>query len=203
MRLAFSRFALVVLLACLGVSTGWAGPSTDQLRSEVDAVLRTLDDATLKGPAHRQDRLVAVQKIMDTTIDYREAARRALGRHWAERTEAERAEFIGLFRNLVERSYLSKLDLYSGEKIVYLGEQAERDRSIVRTRVTSSGQGNESVVDFHMAQDGDRWWVHDVVVDGASLTDNYRTQFNAVIRRSSYPELVKKIKTMTTERSGR
>jgi len=192
---------LVTMLTGVGVSIGWAGPANDQLRTEIDEVLRILDDPTLKEPARRSDRRAAIQNIVEATVDFREVARRALGRHWLERTQAEREEFIVLLTGLIERSYLSKLDLYAGDKLVYLGEHEEDGRAVVRTRVISSGgQGNESLVDFHMMRGvGDRWWVHDVVVDGASLTENYRTQFNTVLRRSSYSDLVEKIRAMAAE----
>jgi phospholipid transport system substrate-binding protein len=192
---------LVTMLTGVGVSVGWAGTANDQLRTDVDEVFRILDDPTLKEPAHRSDRRAAIQNIIEATVDFREVARHALGRYWLERTPAEREEFIVLFTGLVERSYLSKLDLYAGDKLVYLGEHEEDDRTVVRTRVISSGpQGNESFVDFHMMRGvGDRWRVHDVVVDGASLTENYRTQFNTVLRRSSYSDLVKKIRSIAAE----
>ena len=199
-RRAFCGCAAVVMLVAVGASIGWAGAVGDQLRTDIDDVLRVLNEATLKEPTRLHDRRTTVLKILEATIDFREVARRALGRHWAERTAEEREEFIVLFSELVERSYLGKLDLYSGGQVVYLGEQEEGDLGLVRTRVISTGQGNESLVDFYlMRQTGDRWRVYDVVIDGASLTGNYRTQFNAVIRRASYHDLVKKMKATANE----
>lgn len=36
--------------------------------------------------------------------------------------------------------------------------------------------------------------VYDVVVEGVSPVGNYRSQFDKVIRASSYPDLVKRLK---------
>jgi len=189
------RAPLLAVLALTLATSGWAGTATDQVRSRVDDVLKVLDDAAFKGAEHARERRVAVRRIMEAAIDVREMAERALGRHWAERTEAERREFVILFTDLLDRAYLGKIDAYDGDQIAYIGEGVDGDRAVVQARVTSSPQGNETLVDFRvMHAAGDRWWVYDVAIGGASLVDNYRGQFNTVIRRSSYGELVKKIR---------
>ena len=194
-RNLLSSAPLLVALGLTLAASGWAGPATDHVRSRVDDVLRVLDDAGFKGAEHARERRVTVRRILESAVDFREMTERALGRHWTERTEAERREFIGLFTDFLERSYLGKIDAYDGDRITYIGERVSGDLAVVQIRVTSSPQGNETLVDFRlMRAGGDRWWVYDVAIDGASLVDNYRGQFNTVIRRSSYGELVKKIR---------
>lgn len=95
-----------VLLGVLAVLTGsaasaGAGDATDQLRAPIDQVLRVLDDPRLKGPAMTTERRAAIRRVMDGVIDFPDSARRALGPYWRERSEAERAEFVALFRELV------------------------------------------------------------------------------------------------------
>jgi phospholipid transport system substrate-binding protein len=63
----------------------------------------------------------------------------------------------------------------------------------VRTRFVTK-QGTEIPVDYRMQQRGDRWLVYDVSVEGVSLINNYRTQFDKIIQTSSYAELVRKMK---------
>ena len=192
---------LLVVLALTLATSGWAGTATDQLRSRVDDVLKVLDDAAFKGAEHARARRVAVRRIMEAAIDVHEMAQRALGRHWTERTEAERREFVILFTDLLDRAYLGKIDAYDGDQISYIGEGVDGDRAVVQIRVTSPPQGNETLVDFRlMHAAGDDWRVDDVVIDGASLVENYRGQFNTVIRRSSYGELVKKIRSIIADR---
>ena len=194
-RNLLSSAPLLVALGLTLAASGWAGPATDHVRSRVDDVLRVLDDAGFKGAEHARERRVAVRRILESAVDFREMTERALGRHWTGRTEAERHEFVGLFTDFLERSYLSKIDAYDGDRITYIGERVSGDLAVVQIRVTSSPQGNETLVDFRLMRGGgDRWWVYDVAIDGGSLVDNYRGQFNTVIRRSSYGELVKKIR---------
>jgi len=120
-------------------------------------------------------------------------ARRALGRHWAARTPAEQQEFTGLFRDLLERAYLSKIEKYSGEPIAYVGEAVDGDLATVRTKITTK-QGQDVPIDYRLTRQGDRWLIYDVLVENVSLISNYRTQFDGIIRTSSYEELLKRLK---------
>ena len=141
---------------------------------------------------------MAVRRIAEDIFDFTETAKRSLGRHWQPRTPAERKEFVDLFANLLERSYLSKIELYSGERIAYLGDTIEGDQATVRTRIVTK-HGTEIPVDYKMYKQGDRWLVYDVIIEGVSLIANYRTQFNKIIQTSSYQELVRKMKTKQAE----
>jgi phospholipid transport system substrate-binding protein len=191
--------ALVVLGAVLEVpAPAAAGTPTEQLRSQIDRVVKVLDDPELKKEGRALERRRAVRKIADEIFDFGETAKRSLARHWQARTPAEREEFVALFADLLERSYIGKIELFNGEKISYLGEQVEGDQAVVRTKVITR-QGTEIPVDYRMLRRGDRWLVYDVVIEGVSLVANYRTQFNKIIQTSSYQELVKKMKTKQEE----
>jgi phospholipid transport system substrate-binding protein len=197
LRRALAASALLVGLVV--VRDAWAGPPTDQLRSQIDRVVKTVDDAELKKDTRGKDRRAAVRKIADEIFDFNETAKRSLARHWLQRTPAERKEFVDLFANLLERSYISKIELYNGERIAYLGDTVDGDQATVRTKIVTK-QGTEIPVEYKMQRAGsDRWLVYDVVIEGVSLVANYRTQFNKIIQTSSYQELVKKMKTKQAE----
>jgi phospholipid transport system substrate-binding protein len=174
-----------------------AGAPMDQLREQIDRVLKVLDDPTLKKNG-TNGRRGAIRKIADDIFDFQETAKRSLGRHWLTRTPAERDEFVKLFADLLERSYISKIELYGGEKITYVGDQLDGDQAVVRTRIITKG-GAEVPVEYRMLKKGDRWLVYDVGIEGVSLVANYRTQFNKIIQTSSYAELVKKMKVKQDE----
>jgi phospholipid transport system substrate-binding protein len=188
--------ALLVALGFLGTPPAWAGPPTDQLRSQIDRVIKTLDDPELK--TRSVERRKAVRRIADDIFDFGETAKRSLGRHWQARSPAERGEFVQLFTDLLERSYISKIELYSGERITYAGDTMDGEQAVVRTKVITK-QGTEVPVDYRMLRKGARWLVYDVLIEGVSLIANYRTQFNKIIQTSSYQDLVKKMKTKQEE----
>ncbi len=183
----------------LGVApAAWAGAPTDQLKAHIDRVLKILEDPILKVDGNVKERRTAVRKVADDIFDFAETAKRSLARHWHGRTEREREEFVTLFTDLLERSYISKIELYGGEKILYAGERIDGEAATVSTKITTK-QGQEVPVDYRMLRQGDHWFVYDISIEGVSLISNYRTQFNKVIQTSSYGELVKKMKTKQEE----
>src|SRR6266852_3145871 len=196
--------ALVVLasvLVCLAAGDAVAGPPTDQVRGSVDRVLQILSDPELKKDTKTADRRAAIRTVAGEIFDFAEISQRSLARHWAPRTPGERQEFVRLFGDLLEYSYISKIEAYSGEKIQYTGEVADGDQAVVKTRIVSK-QGLEIPVDYRMFVRDNRWRAYDVNIEGVSLVANYRTQFNTVIQRAGYPDLVAKLKAKQAERPG-
>ncbi len=183
----------VVLPVLFTVQGVWAGPPTDQLKPAVDGMIRILQDPALKGEAKTAERRGAIRNIHDGIFDWREIAKRSLGPHWRGRTEAEREEFVRLFRDLLERRYISTIERYSGERITYSDDSIDGAQAIVRTKFLTR-QGKEVPIDYRMMRHGDRWLIYDVLVENVGLVSNYRTQFNQVIRTSSFEELVKKMR---------
>jgi len=190
------RLALAcsLLVAPLAAREADGGAPTDQLRSQVDRVLKLLEDPALQAPDKARERRVAVRKVADEIFDFGETARRALGRHWAARTPEERDEFVRLFGDLLERSYISKIELYGGEKIQYVSDRIDGDTALVQSKLLTKN-GSEVPIEYRMLKKAERWLVYDVVIEGVSLVANYRTQFNKIIQTSSFQELVKKMKT--------
>jgi phospholipid transport system substrate-binding protein len=193
------KSALLALgLAVITAVPAAAGVPTDQLRGAVDRVLKTLDDPSLKGADKVADRRSAVRKIANEIFDFGEIAKRSMARHWQPLSEAQRTEFVGLFADLLERSYISKIETYGGEKIQYTAEKIDGDYATVSTRIVTKN-GTEVPVDYRMTKRGDRWLVYDVSIEGVSLVSSYRTQFNKIIQTSSYNELVSKLKNKQDE----
>lgn len=193
------KSALLALgLAVITAVPAAAGVPTDQLRGAVDRVLKTLDDPSFKGADKVADRRGAVRKIANEIFDFGEIAKRSMARHWQPLSEAQRTEFVGLFADLLERSYISKIETYGGEKIQYTAEKIDGDYATVSTRIVTKN-GTEVPIDYRMTKRGDRWLVYDVSIEGVSLVSSYRTQFNKIIQTSSYNELVSKLKNKQDE----
>jgi phospholipid transport system substrate-binding protein len=189
-RVAVTLAALVVV----GIApAALAGPATDQIRPQIDRVIATLENPALKGKGKTAERRSILRAITDGVFDWTEMAKRSLGRHWAARTPAEHQEFVELFRELLERAYVGKIERYAGEPVAYVGEVPDGEVTTVRTRVTTR-QSQAVPIDYRMYRDGDRWRVYDVLIESISLVNNYRTQFDGIIKTSSYEELVKRLR---------
>lgn len=182
------------LILAVGVAGGvWAGMPADQVRLQIERIVKVLADPGLKRPGHEHVRHAAVGKIVEETFDLGEMTRRTLGPHWQSLTEAERAEFVTLFGDLLDRAYFTRIAAYNGEKITVLADSIDGDLATVRTRIVTQ-QGTEVPVDYRMLRRGDRWVVYDVSIEGVSLVANYRAQFNRIIQTSSYQALVDKLR---------
>jgi phospholipid transport system substrate-binding protein len=189
--------ALVASLILLG-TIAHAGVPTDQLKGATDRVLKVLQDPELKQPAKAEERRKQIRAVADEIFDWQETGKRALARHWQGRSPNERQEFSTLFADLIERSYVGKIEQYSGERIVYAGETVEGDQATVKTKLITKSN-TEIPIDYRMQKEGERWRAYDVVIEGVSLVSNYRTQFNKIIQQSGYPELVNKLKAKQEE----
>jgi len=191
--------ALALSLVLAASTPTWAGPPTEQLRGHVDRVIKILDDPELVKNGRVAERRAAIRGIAHEIFDFPEISRRSLGRHWQQRTPAERDEFTRLFADLLERSYISKIEGYTGEKILYAGDTIEGDQATVRTKLVTK-QGTEIPLDYRMHRASERWRAYDVSIEGVSLVANYRSQFNGVIQRKSYADLVTALRVKVGER---
>jgi len=186
---------LFVCALVIGVSApARAGSPTDQLREYSEQVIKVLEDPVLKP----QDRRAAVRKIAHEIFDVAETAKRALARHWAARTAAEREEFTQLFADLLESTYIARIDQYGGERIKYTHETIDGDNAIVRAKVVTK-KGTEVPVESRLLRRGDRWLIYDVLIENVSLIANYRSQFDRIVRTSSFEELVRRLKSKRDE----
>lgn len=179
----------VALVLGLG-GQAWAGPPTEQLRAYTDRVIGVLESRTLTPP----ERLEAVRAVASEAFDVPEAAQRALGLHWQQRTPAERQEFVQIFRGLLEQTYLSRIGEFGGERIKYVSERIDGDRAIVRAAIVTKN-GTEVPVESRLLQKADRWLIYDVLIENISLIASYRSQFDRVIRTASYAELLRRLKS--------
>src|SRR5881409_1169797 len=190
--------ALAAALLAAPGSSVWAGPPTEQLRARIDRVVKVLEEPALKKDAKTTERRATLRTIANEIFDFAEISQRSLGRHWQTRTLPEREEFVTLFGDLLERTYISKIESYSGERVVYAGEMVDGDQATVRTRIITK-QGTEVPVDYRMFERDGRWRVFDVNIEGDSLVVNYRSQVNSIIVRSYYEELITKVKAKQDE----
>jgi phospholipid transport system substrate-binding protein len=172
---------------------GLAGEPTEKIRQTTDKILSILSDSALKDPSKAKERRNLIRSAVDERFNWEEMARRSLARHWDQRTAEEKREFVHLFADLLERTYLDKVEDYSGEKVRYEGETMEEDYAIVKIKIITK-KNKDILVEYRLKKRGNDWFIYDVSIEGVSLVNNYRTQFNSIILQSSYGNLVKKMR---------
>ena len=191
------KVLVLTLIGLLAISVGLAaaGAPTDAMKGTVDDVIRILSNPTLKDPSQRHRILQQVKQVVDRRFDYEEMAKRTLP-NWNQLSAPQRQEFVKLFSELLATSYAEKMAKYSGEKVTFLGDRVEGDQAEVNTVLIRT---NDRVpINYRLINKGN-WVVYDVVIDGVSLVNNYRSQFARVISESSYQELVKRLQTKVDE----
>ena len=190
------RQLIGVSVLALQVNAWAAETPLEMIRATVNQILAVLQDPAYQGADQRQRRRDTVQKIALPRFDAEEIAKRALGIHWRERTEAEKKEFTQLFTQLVEKSYSDTLDRYTREvKFFFDQERIEDGFAEVDTRVFDPSQNKTFSLDYHLLRVDGQWLIYDVVIENVSLVRNYRNQFNRIITRSSYADLIQSIKS--------
>ena len=174
----------------------WAGGPTDRMKDTTDKIIAIVSDPAFKGPEKAEEKKKSIRNVVDEVIDWEEMSRRSLGIHWQKRTDEEKREFVRLFSLLIEKTYRDKAEDYAGEKVNYVGEKIDGDYAEVESRILTS-KNTEIPVNYKMTKKQGKWWVYDIVIEGVSFVNNYRTQFNSILASSSYPGLVKQLKAKT------
>lgn len=171
----------------------FAGEPTQQMKQTTEKILSVLSNPDLKDPGKAPERKKQFSQILDERFDWEELSRRSLARHWVERTPQEKKEFVPLYRDLLERTYLEKVDDYSGETVRYEGETLDGEYAIVKVKIQTKSK-REIPVEYRMLKKGTTWRVYDISIEGVSLVNNYRQQFSSMLQKSTFQEVLKKLR---------
>lgn len=194
-RIRILGIAALIALSAAGARAGAPSGLAD-VRARIDRIVALLQAPGLTDAARRR----AVLAEAEPAFDWREMARSALGPTWRERTEAERAEFTRLFQALVEHAYLTRVLQYHGERVVYGRETVHHDDALLATQSVRPGRA-PIAVDYELLREGQGWLISDVLIEHVGLVDNYRSQFAAILSRSSYPQLIARMRERIAARA--
>lgn len=170
---------------------------TEAVKETVDAVLAVLSDPEFKKPERANERRQRLEEIVSQRFDYEEMGKRTLAKHWRTLTPAQRKAFVELFQQFLTNSYAGNVDGYSGEQVQYLKERRKGNFAEVQTKVISPKV--EIPLDYRLIKKDGEWKVYDVVIDGVSLMQNYRRQFDRIIRTSSFEGLLEKLRNKAVQ----
>ena len=177
----------------------FADSPTVQIKSTVDQVIQILTDAQLQRESKKQERRQRLREAIFVRFDFQEMAQRSLGAHWQRRTPEEQAEFIKIFSDLLEQTYVDRIESYNNEKFIYLNERIDEPYAEVGSKIQTS-KGEEFTINYKLHRVAADWRVYDVVVENVSLVNNYRSQFNRILTGSTYDELISKIKAKVSDK---
>ncbi len=185
--------ALLLCLALCVPAAARGSEATEQVRGTIDRGIAILMRPDLQGDEKKPERRALLRKEIYPAFDFDEMSRRALGINWKDRTPEERKEFISVFQALLENSYASKIEGYKGEKIVYGKEALDPPYAEVRTKVVTS-KGEEFAVNYRLRKNAAEWRIYDIVIEGVSLVNNYRSQFTELLGKHTFAEMMERLR---------
>jgi phospholipid transport system substrate-binding protein len=192
------RYMKIVIIAFLGLlicgltAYSAVAPKT-QIQETVDRVIDVLRDKQLQGEARRQ----TLSRLIRARFDFSIMSQRTLGKYWRTASSAEQEKFVRLFSDLLEASYIGRIEAYSGETVNYGEEKIEGDRAEVATTVNS---GNTHIpIVYRMVQRGEEWYVYDVIIEEVSLIRNYRSSYGEIVRKEGFSGLFRRMEEKINE----
>src|SRR6266508_4062055 len=187
-----SSIVVVFMMVWCGKSAN-AGEPTEAIRGAVNQGVEILKNAKLDSQKQRAQVIDQLRQIVYPLFDFSEMAMRSLGANWRRLNPPQRKEFVSTFTALLEKTYADQIDLYDGQQVVYTGESIDGDYAQVDSRIIDKNGQTYSVV-YKLPRVDGKWRIYDVIAENISLVNNYRSQFNRVLAKSSFEELLKTMK---------
>ncbi len=184
--------SLLFLLCCLLLPAASRVDSpTEQVRATVDKVLTIVRSAKPKSKAQMDEQRAQLIEIIYPRFDFPEMAKRSLGSNWTRRTPEEQREFVGIFAALMGRAYADNIESYTSQNVVYTRESGDQNYAQLDTKIVGDNQ-SLLTINYKLHRVDQEWKIYDMVINDISVVNNYRSQFNRVIARSSFAELVRR-----------
>jgi len=186
------QFAVAALLVMTAGGALAAEPLA-QVRSTVDEVLTLLRNKSLP----REERRQQLTAVIRPAFDFEVMSQWVLGTNWRKASAAERQRFTDLFADLLEETYIGKIDNYSDERVEYIGQKLEGERAEVETLVKTASA--DIPIRYKVFRKGERWLVYDVVIEEVSLVRNYRSTYDEIVRKEGFPGLFSRMEEKIRE----
>ena len=160
------------------------------IQTQVNKVLEVLRDPALKAESAKETREKKVWTLIDGVFDYTELSKRTLAQHWRTFTPEQQKEFTQLFGKLLGTVYMDRIMVYTNEKVVFSkATKLSEDTTEVQSEVVTASKSIP--IHYRMISKEGSWKVYDVVVEGVSLVQNYRSQFRDILSKQSPQDLLK------------
>lgn len=171
---------LLLILLLIIPPLAYSAASSETLKEHVNKVLEVLRDPDLKGEPGRKVKQERIRSISEELFDFTELSKRSLGPNWNRLNTGQQEEFTKLFKSLLETVYADKITSYTDERIIFKEEITLSEKTVeVPTLIVT--KTSEIPINYRLLQEKGRWKVYDVVIEGVSLVNNYRTQFREVL----------------------
>ena len=189
----FTILTLGLSLAFAPVVVSADGSAINAVRSSVDGILDLLKQDDMDKAARRS----AMEVIIDERFDFRAMSQRTLATNWKKASDAEKQEFTDLFSQLIQSSYVGKLEAYTNETVEYVTEKVKGRKALVETLIKTASA--DIPLNYKMYSKDGNWLVYDVIIEGVSLISNYRSSYQTIVKNEGFDGLMAKMKAKIEE----
>ncbi len=194
------RRIVTFALVWSALSTPAAATPIEQVKETMEEILGIVRENADGRENYKGERRELLRAVLASRFDFREMARRSLGQHWGRLAEREQ-EFVAVFKEFVESSYVSKLESLRETKVLYLRERVDNNLARIDTKIVPN-RGDEVPIHYRLHLVGSDWKIYDIVVENISLVENFRSQFHRVLATATFDDLLKKLQQKTSARGG-
>ncbi len=187
------------MILAVGLSLAFA-PVASAESSPIDAVRTTVEtilDILKKDGMDKAQKRIAMEAEISKRFDFHAMSQRTLATNWKKATDAEKEKFTGLFSKLIQSSYVGKLEAYTNEVVEYPAEKVKGKKALVETMIKTASA--DIPVNYKLYKNGDDWLVYDVVIEGVSLISNYRSSYQAIVKKEGFDGLMAKMQAKIKE----
>jgi phospholipid transport system substrate-binding protein len=199
-RKIFLLLVFIGLAVVLNSNISWAGSPQQSIESVVDEAILVFKDESLDW----QEKKVRIRSIVLDSVDLRSMSQRILSRNWQKASDEERDRFIKLFTELLETTYIDRIEEYSDERMEYVRERIKGDRAIVDTQFITKKK--QIPINYKLIRKEGKWWVFDIVIEEVSLISNYRETYSEIVMKDGIEGLLtrmeNKIEELNASRKG-
>ena len=189
---------MMILILLISPLQAEAGLPLDTVEAHVKEVLDVLRNPALQGEANKEVKEEKIEAIANEMFDYVALSRLTLGRSWRDFNKEQQKEFVSLYRTILKKAYMDKILTYTDEKVVFDKEMMlAENKAEVQTRIITKSA--DIPISYRMYLKDGQWRVYDVIVEGISLVQNYRTQFREILANNPPEEVLKILRQKTGE----
>ena len=184
--LLYAVFSIILLSQA--VTADDESAAEEFIKSNLDAVFSVLQKKDLSQQAKNSE----VEEIVTPMFDFTLMGKLSLGKtYWPELSPDQRERFTELFVERLRRSYLNKLTAYTDEKIIYESPVAVKKKVHMPTLLISKGKKISML--YKLYPTNNSWKIYDVEIEGVSIIRSYRSQFNEILQKGTFDDLLQKM----------
>lgn len=189
----FLMLAFAMTLAAVNIASADISP-TDSIRGSVDGILTLLQNKELDQTTRRKE----MRKVINGRFDFHAMSQSTLATNWKKASKEQQEEFVTLFSQLIENTYIGRVEAYTDEKVDYPGEKVKGNKAVVATLILTASADIPIDYKVYQKKNGE-WWVYDVIIEGISLISNYRSSYQDIVSKEGLDGLLTKMRDKIKE----